>query len=355
LAEQLREAGIDCFFAQSPVTMGYLHGFHEGSIERFLTLAINSDGQVRMICPALSASQAKRSGIEDVRSWKDGEDPLVHLSALALDWDLKSAILAVDDEMPAQMLLKMQSALPAALFKPGQPVLSNLMRRKEPQEMEMLRKAGRIADEAFEAALSQIKAGMTEQQVARVLSDEMANRGGRPTFAIVAAGANGAEPHHLSDDTPIQPNDVLILDFGCEVGGYLSDITRTICVGHASDEEKKVYEIVYRSHMAGREAVRSGVTCESVDAAARKVIDDAGYGEFFFHRTGHGIGMRGHEEPYMIAGNQELLEPGNCFSVEPGIYLAGRFGVRVENIVAATQDGHESMNAEPSPVLIELS
>lgn len=351
----MKDCGVDCFLAQAPVTMGYLHGFYESGHERFMTLAVSAHAEVRLICPALSESQAKRAGIQDVRGWKDGENPLALFEQLASDWCLRSAIIAVDDEMPAQMLLKMQSALPAALFRPGQAVLAELMRRKEPGELDEMRRAGHIADEAFEAVKSQIHPGMTERQVSTVLGAEMARRGGEPAFAIVATGANSAEPHHLSDDTVLSAGDVLILDFGCTVNGYYSDITRTVGVGRVSQKAHEVYGIVYRAHRAGRDAIRAGVTAGSVDSAARQVIEEAGYGPQFFHRTGHGIGMRGHEEPFIIGDSQEVLEPGNCFSIEPGIYLAGEFGVRIENIVAATESGHESMNAEPSPTLIELS
>jgi Xaa-Pro dipeptidase len=249
----------------------------------------------------------------------------------------------------------MQATLPAALFKPGQVVLSKLMRNKDEDELALMRKAGKIADDAFDAVLPQIRAGMTELQLDQLLQDEMRRFGGKPAFCIVASGAAGAEPHHLSDESVIQNGDVVVLDFGCDVeGGYKSDITRTVCIGRASEEAKKVYDTVYRAQAAGRAAARSGVAAQEVDRAARKVIDDAGYGEFFVHRTGHGIGMRGHEEPYMVEGNTDLLEPGQCFSVEPGIYLPGKFGVRIENIVAATGSGHESMNREPSALLIEV-
>lgn len=355
LAQALAAEGLDAFFATSPVTMGYLRGYHESSYERFLTLAINSDGRVRLICPALSESQARRVGIENIASWRDGENPLTLLEQLADEWNLKTGILAVDDDMRAQMLLQMQATLPAALFKPGQLVLSKLMRNKDEDELRLLRKAAKIADDAFDVVRPQIKAGMTELQIDEMLRDEMRRLGGRPTFCIVASGAGGAEPHHLSDETVVKEGDVVVLDFGCDVeGDYKSDITRTVCIGKASEEAKKVYDIVYRAQAAGRAAARSGVAAQEVDRAARKVIEDAGYGEFFVHRTGHGLGMRGHEEPYMIEGNTDLLEPGQCFSVEPGIYLPGAFGVRIENIVAATADGHESLNREPSPTLLEL-
>jgi Xaa-Pro dipeptidase len=353
IAQELRNSGVDAIFTCTPISMGYLQGFHEGGGERFLTLAIRCDGTTRMICPALSATQARRSGIEDVRSWRDGEDPVAHFKQLAEDWNLRSAIIAVEDDMPAHMLLKMQEALPAALFKPGQEILAKLMRVKEPEEIELMRKAGEIADRALPAALAAIKPGVTEREVADVLNAEMRRLGGKPMFAIVATGTLGAEPHHDSDDTQIQEGDVVILDFGCSVGGYLSDITRTVCCGKASDEAKKVYDLVLRAHRAGRAAIMPGIACQEVDRAARRVIDEAGYGEFFMHRTGHGIGSRGHEEPFIIEGNELPLAPGHCFSVEPGVYLPGQLGVRIENIVVCTENGHESLNEEPGATLIE--
>ena len=352
LAAALREASVDAFLAHSPVTMGYLHGLHENAHERFLTLAISAKGDVRLIAPALTETQARRTGIEDVRPWKDGEDPLAHVRELARDWNLDSAIVAVDDEMPAKMLIEMGDLLPRTNFRPGGTLVNGLMRRKSPEELDKLRRAARIADEAWDAVLPTIKTGQTERKIAARLYAEMEARGGKPTFAIVATGAGGAEPHHLSDDTVLKEGDVVILDFGCAFEGYQSDITRTIAVGYAPEEAEEVYRIVLAAHHAGRDAVRSGVTAGKVDEAARLVIEKAGYGDAFFHRLGHGIGQQGHEEPYIIAGNETVLVPGDCFSIEPGIYLAGRFGVRIENIVTVTDRGCESLNADPAGRLL---
>lgn len=351
LIQELDSAGVEAFFAWSPVTMGYLQGFGEGGGERFLTLAVRNDGDVRMICPGLSETQAKREGIRDVRAWRDGEDPLVHFRELVDDWGLGSAMVAVDDEMPAQMLLRMQSAAPQAHFRTGSEILSKLMRIKEPQELAQMRKAAQIADEALAAGLAAIRPGVTELEVEDALSAEMRRLGGRPAFCIVAAGPNGAEPHHLSDETVIRDGDVIVLDFGCTVQGYYSDITRMAAVGKTPSEAEKVHEIVLRAHRAARNAIRPGVTAESIDRAARQVIEETGYGDKFMHRLGHGIGLRGHEEPNMVAGSSHLLEPGNCFSVEPGIYIPGKFGVRIENIVTVTEDGHDSLNEEPADEL----
>lgn len=351
LAQELRGKGFDAYFCWSPVSMTYLFGFGEGAGERFLTLAVRSDGTVRAICPALSATQVRRSGIADVRPWKDGDDPLAHFCDLADDWNLRNAQLAVDDELPAHMLLSMQKTLPSANFAPGSALLSTLMRVKDPEELDLMRQAARIADDALAAGLAALKPGATELDVEEALTSEMRRRGGKPAFCIVAAGANGAEPHHLSDETVLKRGDVVVLDFGCTVGGYYSDITRMAAVGEASDEAKAIYRLVREAHMAGRSAIRPGVAAEQIDAAARRVIDDAGHGELFMHRLGHGIGMKGHEDPNMVMGNKHGLEVGNCFSIEPGVYFPGRFGVRIENIVTVTENGHESFNEEPSEEL----
>ncbi len=347
LAEELRNDGVDAFIAWSPVAMGYLHGFHEGGGERFMALSIRANGDVRLICPALSATQARRSGIEDVRPWRDGEAPLDHFLALAGDWNLSGARIAVEDELPAHMLLSMQATLPSAHFHPGSAILSRLMRVKDARELDLMRHAARIADAALPAGLAALKPGATEADVEAVLTAEMRRLGGKPAFCIIAAGANGAEPHHLSDDTAIKTGDVVVMDFGCTIEGYYSDITRMAAVGHASDEAKAAYRLVHRAFMAGRKAIRPGIAAQETDRAARRVIAEAGFGDNFMHRLGHGIGCRGHEEPNQVEGNTYALEVGNCFSIEPGVYFPGDFGIRIENIVTVTPDGHESFNEEP--------
>jgi Xaa-Pro aminopeptidase len=354
LGDALKNRGLDAFIGWSPVTMGYLSGFFEGGGERFMALCVRTDGELHLICPALSATQASRAGIASIAAWKDGEDPLALFRELADRWNLRSAIVGVDNELPAHMLLSLQEALPAALFKPGFEALSSLMRVKETTEMDSLRRAAAIADKAFDVVLPTIRVGATEAELEAAITAEMSRLGGKPAFCIVAAGAAGAEPHHLSDDTAIRQGDVVVLDFGCTVDGYYSDITRTVASGDPGDEARRVYSVAYEAHMAAREAAKPGVQAQELDRIARRIISDAGFGANFMHRLGHGIGMRGHEEPNLVEGNTHLLEPGNCFSVEPGIYLAGRFGVRIENIVSVTESGSESLNADPNPKLLVL-
>lgn len=317
-----------------------------------LVMLIRPEGEPAMIVPSLSRTHAEKTGINDIRDWKDGEDAGALFESLALEWGLRTAVVGVDDEIPAAILLRMQTALPAALFKPAGDVMAEARKSKDKSELAAMKRAAEIAEAAFDAVVPSIRDGMTEREVAFLLQMEMLKHGGQPTFCIVAAGPNGAEPHHTSDDTPLRPGDVVVIDWGCQAEHYLSDITRTIAIGNATDEARGVYRVVYESHHAGRNAIQPGVPCQEVDRAARKVIESAGYGERFVHRTGHGIGMMGHEPPMIVEGNAAPLVVGQCFSVEPGIYLPGRFGVRIENIVAVTESGHRSLNAEPPPELI---
>jgi Xaa-Pro aminopeptidase len=355
LANVLLRENVAAYFAATPVSLGYLTGFFEDGGERFLALGINSRGEETLICPKLSEEQAKREGIASTRPWTDSENPLALFHHLAAEWDLGEARIAVDNKMSAAMLLRMQRVVPNAEFVEGEAILAQLRRRKEAAELESLREAARIADDTFNEVFPQIKAGMTETELADQLLQGMKRRGGKPTFSIVAAGKNGAEPHHLTDDTPLQAGDVVVIDFGCSVKGYQSDITRTVAVEQVSEEAAEAYRKVHDAHMAGRRHIMPGASAESVDQATRKVLEDAGLGDYFVHRTGHGIGLEGHEPPFIVEGNVQELVKGDCFSIEPGVYLPGKFGIRIENIVLATANGHESLNEEPSPQILVTS
>lgn len=317
-----------------------------------LVMLIRPDGEPAMIVPSLSRTHAEKTGVPDIRDWKDGEDPGALFESLALEWGLRTAVIGVDDEVPASILLRMQTALPAALFKAAGNVMAEARKAKDEAELAAMQRAAAVAEAAFDAVLPSIREGVTERELAFLLQMEMLKHGGQPTFCIVATGANGAEPHHTSDDTPLRRGDVVVIDWGCQVDYYLSDITRTVAIGEASQEACEIYRIVFESHQAGRNAIQPGVPGQDVDRAARAVIESAGYGNRFIHRTGHGIGMMGHEPPMIVEGNEAPLVVGQCFSIEPGIYLPGRFGVRIENIVTVTESGHRSLNAEPPPELI---
>jgi Xaa-Pro aminopeptidase len=205
--------------------------------------------------------------------------------------------------------------------------------------------AGASADAAFYDLLDVRFGGRRETDVAADLADLLVDHGhSQVNFTIVGSGPNGANPHHEAGDRVIEEGDTVVLDFGGLVDGYGSDTTRTVHVGEPSEEERVVHEVVQRAQQAGVEAVRPGVACQEIDRASRRVIADAGYGDRFLHRTGHGIGLTTHEPPYMVEGEAQPLEPGMCFSVEPGIYVPGEFGVRIEDIVAVTDEGARRLN-----------
>ena len=344
VAAAVREAGAAGLVVQLPINLGYLAPYEEDGHERFLALFIAADGKVTLIAPGLSENQAKRAGFTDVRTWKDGEDPLELVAGLGGAWSTGKVL--VDDYLKAAHLLGLQQVWPSATFERGGPVIGELMRKKDVSEIALMKRAAQIADDAWLEVKPTIRAGETERDVSERLAAAMKARGGKPTFSIVAAGPMGAEPHHLSDDTVLRDGDVLICDFGCLYGGYNSDITRTVALGSASDESVKVYGVVLRAHQAGVAAAKPGASRNGVDKAARDVILSAGYGEFFNHRLGHGIGKNGHEEPNLTPGDERSLQVGDCFSIEPGIYLPGRFGVRLENIYTLTDSGAVSFNAE---------
>lgn len=354
LAAALQDAGVDAAFLTSSVNMGYLQDFAEESYERFLVLGVSADGRSALICPALSQTQASRHGIADVRAWADGQDPLGLFRGLAEEWDLRAGVIAVDDQMPAGRLLSMQDALKAALFQPANDLMAQLRRNKDAAELGAMRRAARIVDDVTPMIPGWIRPGVTEREIAQKMQDAIRAAGGQPTFCIVATGANGAEPHHLTDETTIEQGDVVITDFGCSVDGYQSDITRTFSCGKATDEARAMYALVHRAQAAGRAAIRPGVPAEEVDRATRAVIAADGLGERFVHRTGHGIGRSVHEDPYIVAGNNQALAVGDCFSVEPGVYFPGRFGIRLENIVTVVDGGHQNLNDEHAPHLIEV-
>jgi Xaa-Pro aminopeptidase len=346
--------GIDAYFATTRVTLDYLCGIHEDFYERFALLAIHAKGQHCFIGPSFSRLQLQMASLHDIRLWEDGQDPLQFLKQLAEEWGLRTAVIAVDDKMPASLLLEMQKILPAVLFRSGAPVLSKLRSIKDEQELEHLKHAASIGDKTFESVVPLIREGMTEAELQDLIYAHMRKQGGEPAFGIIATGAHGAEPHHRSNSTPLKRGDVLVLDYGCTYQGYHGDMTRTLSVGPASDEVKEAYRIVFEAHHRARETIRPGISCEEVDRAAREHIASKGYGEFFIHRTGHGIGLELHEDPYIVKGNSKPLEVGQCFSIEPGIYIPGEFGIRIENIVRVTPEGHESLNEEPPLEILEL-
>jgi Xaa-Pro dipeptidase len=260
---------------------------------------------------------------------------------------------------PRQMRLLefryVKAGAPEADYPDASDVLAALRLRKDKTEVEAMRRAVKIAQSALEATLPLIKVGMTEKEVSAKLVMQLLEHGSDselPFAPIVSGGPNSANPHASPSDRKLQAGDLLVVDWGAAYEGYISDLTRTFAVGRVDAEYEKIHKIVQEANAAGRAAAKPGVPCAEVDKAARAVIEKAGYGEYFTHRTGHGIGMEGHEEPYMRGDNMQLLEPGMAFTVEPGIYLSDRNGVRVEDNVVITETGADVLSDMPREIRV---
>ena len=353
LQEVMREEGIGLAVLSWTDQMRYLTGYVEGAHERFLALFVPAQGEAAFVVPSMNAQMAHTNpaGIGQVLGWTDGDtwQPAVQqlLAQYALADDAK---VLIDDELHSIHLLDLEKQFPTLHYEPAGVTLAKLRGVKTDAELASLEAAAILIDTVFEETVAHLHEGITETELQDFVRASIKRHHSTPSFPpLICFGTNGAMPHHHSDDTPLQKGDMVVIDIGCTWDNYCSDITRTVAFGEPGDEDaRKVYKIVSDAHHAAREAVRPGAFCGDVDAAARNVIEAAGYGAEFFHRTGHGIGLSVHEPPNINTGSREALAPGMCFSVEPGVYLAGRFGVRIENIVTVTAEEGRSLNAEPS-------
>ncbi|MET9544580.1 aminopeptidase P family protein [Streptomyces sp. NPDC006627] len=324
----------------------WLTGYRPTAVTERLTVLVLAAGQDPvLVVPTLEAPDAERAAgapALTLRDWTDGKDPYA-VTAPLLD---ASGRFAVSDNAWAMHLLGLQKALPGTSYVSLTEALPMLRAVKDAAELERLAAAGAAADAAYEEIQKVAFAGRKETDVAADLAALLRRFGhSQVDFTVVGSGPNGANPHHEAGERVIEHGDMVVLDFGGLLHGYGSDTSRTVHVGEPTDEERRVHDVVREAQAAGCAAVRPGAACQDVDRAARAVITDAGYGAYFIHRTGHGIGVTTHEPPYMIEGEEQPLVPGMCFSVEPGIYLPGRFGVRIEDIVTVTDDGGRRLNA----------
>ncbi|WP_230893134.1 M24 family metallopeptidase [Halobacterium sp. KA-6] len=348
--KQLAVEGAEALVLFPSVDMQYLSGFTDEPMERHLFLILGENGEPAFVAPELYESHIEDdSWVDDVRTYGDGDDPLALVEEVADDLDIGEGRLLVDDRMWAQFTLDLRETFPAADFGLASEVIGELRVRKSKAEVDALRRAGVAADAAMADVhdLGSDAVGMTETELAAYIEDRLTVHGGEETsFApIVGSGPNGAKPHHRHGDREIDVGDPVVLDFGTRIDGYPSDQTRTVVFGGDPPSEfKTVHEVVREAQQAAIETIQPGVPAEAVDTAAREVIADAGYGDAFIHRTGHGLGLEVHEDPYIVSGNDERLQEGMVFSVEPGVYFDGKFGVRIEDIVVVTTDGCERLN-----------
>jgi Xaa-Pro aminopeptidase len=344
VAEETRARELDALVVSPSPDLAYLTGYDPIPLERPTLLVLRPDRAPIMLVPELERALAAASPVGEhleLVAWRDGSDPYEAAASLLAG----ATRIAVADRLWATHLLGLQRRLPDATFSPASPVIGHLRAVKDEDELGALRRAGHAADETFRQVLALPFQGRSEEDVARDLADLLVRNGhARADFTIVASGPNAASPHHEPGGRTILPHDAVVMDFGGELAGYLSDTTRTVVVTEPPEGFEQAYAAVLEAQTAAVDAVRPGLEAQEVDRAARTIIEAAGYGERFIHRTGHGIGLELHEPPYMVEGDRTVLEPGMTFSVEPGIYLEGRFGIRIEDIVVVTADGVERLN-----------
>ena len=350
----LADAGADAVVCVPGRTLQYLTGFAEPQRDRHVLFVIPASGEPTAFVPSLSAAQfGRETWVRAIESWDDADDPVTALDALFDDLGIPEAPhLLVDDTMWATFLQDVRSVRPGATIGLASEVVSRRRIRKDDAELGALRRAARVADEAVRAVrgLGSDAVGVTETDLAERIESFLTDAGGEGVSfePIVGSGPNGAMPHHTHGDRVIEAGEPVVLDFGARVDGYPGDQTRTLVFGGDPDERvREVHDLVRRAQEAAVDAVEPGVPAAAVDDAARSVIEAAGYGDAFIHRTGHGVGLDVHEPPSIAADDDTELRPGMVFSVEPGVYLDGEFGVRIEDLVVVTEAGCERLNHTP--------
>jgi Xaa-Pro dipeptidase len=355
LIEQAAAHGLDALALVPGPNLFYLTGLSFHLSERPIVALLPVDAPPVIVLPALEAVKVEQATVAlDVFPYTDEEGYTPAFQSACASLSLAGRSIGV--ELLRMRLLEvrlLERHAPGCQLVPAGEVLAEQRMRKDEHELEQMRRAIAVTEAALRTTMRQVRAGMTERQVAALLMVEMLQAGGEAMAfpPIVVAGPNAASPHATPTDRPIQPGETIIVDCGATVGGYAADITRTFALGALQPELARVHEVVQAANAAGRAAAGPGVPAEQVDRAARAVIKEAGYGEYFIHRTGHGLGLETHEPPFIVAGNERPLEPGMTFTVEPGIYLPGQGGVRIEDDVLVTPTGAESLTTFPRPLI----
>ena len=340
------ERAVDVLLITPSPDYVYLLGYRAPALERLTCLIIPADGEPALVLPRLEEPLARHELGEladeiTLVPWDETDDPIRLVQAIVVG----ARRAAVQDQMWARVALRLRAALdPTEIVEAG-PTMSALRRVKSPDEIERLREAAAAADAVMTSVLGERLSGRSEAEVSRHIRELLLEAGHEAAdFAIVASGPNSASPHHEAGARVIETGDALVLDLGGSLSGYCSDTSRTAFVGDPAPEFAALHAVLREAQAAACEAVQPGVACSEIDAVARRIIEEAGYGDAFIHRTGHGIGMETHEEPYIVASNGEPLQEGHAFSIEPGIYLQDRWGARIEDIVVCTDVGGDRLN-----------
>jgi Xaa-Pro dipeptidase len=348
LQQELKTQKLDLLVVEPSTNFQYFAGYNPGRSERLILLMVPAAGKPVLVCPSFEVERIKRnSAIADVRGWEEQDDPwrVVRGAGQALKPPRRNGVAAVEPSTSYQSYLNLTKALGSWKFANGAAVTERLRIIKSAEEIALIRRAIDATEAAIAATFAQLTVGMTERDVAQLLSREMASRGS-PGGGLVQFGPSSALPHGGPSAGKLERETVVLIDAGSRVEGYTSDITRTIWFGDApSDEFKKVFNLVHDAQTAAMQGGRPFTTqCQDLDRLARKVITDGGYGQYFTHRLGHGMGMDGHEPPYLVEGNETRLEPDMVFTIEPGIYQLGKFGVRIEDDCVMGESGVEVLS-----------
>jgi Xaa-Pro dipeptidase len=344
---ELKARGLDLLIATPGTNYEYLTGYNPGRSERLIALLLPVAGAPAVVCPSFEVERIRRHGIiTEQHGWEEQDDPhaLVRETVRRLSPGSTAGTIALESSTAYQTFLRLARALPGRKFVDAAPVTERLRVIKTPEEVALIRRAIATTLEAMAATFAQLAVGATEREVAQILEREMRQRGA-PGGGLVQFGPSSALPHGGPGGPKLEREMVVLIDCGCTVGGYQSDVTRTLWFGdHPSDEFRKVFNVVHDAQTAAMELGRPGTPCQEMDRAARKLIAAAGYGPFFTHRLGHGLGMDGHEPEYLVEGNAARLDPGMVFTIEPGIYQLGKFGVRIEDDCVMTESGVEVLS-----------
>ncbi len=347
LVEVMKENGVKALLLSPSMNMLYATGFNTFPGERLLVSVFDESGEVVFIVPRLYEQEVREKAVFDrIIAWDDSQDPKDILDGLCGEKGYAGSKIAIEDTMWFNVFDKIYRSFKEAHFVKASSIIGELRKYKTADEAVKMRESSGLAEKALEKIIPMIKAGMRENEVRDLLEAEMKNLGmTRPSFeTIIGSGSNSALPHYTAGDKVLNTGDSIVIDFGGIYQGYCSDMTRTVMLGKAADEYKEVYEIVKEAQKRAVEAVKPGMKASDIDAAARNYITEKGYGDYFIHRTGHGIGMEVHEEPYISDISKTALKPGMAFSIEPGIYIPGKFGVRIEDLVMVTESGVEVLN-----------
>lgn len=356
LTDLMSDNNVEAMLVAPSEDMSFLLGFSPHMDERFQAFFLLQDGRYFYLVPKLNFEEMQNVLGKDtaIYQWDDGEGFLCKVKKAFEEFDLIGKTIGVNKSARAVNMLDMKETMDIK-FVNGNEILEELRIIKSDDEIKKLRIAAKMADDVFADIIKFIKPGMTEDNIREKMEELFLEKGaeGLSFDTIIASGPNSSKPHYNEYSRVIQEKDIIIIDFGCIYKGFCSDTTRTVFVGGMTEKEKEVYNTVLQANLAGEEQAKSDVSAQSVDKAARDVIEKAGYGEYFITRTGHGIGSSVHEAPYIRSGNEQILREGMAFSVEPGIYIPNEFGVRIEDIVVVTKNGVEVLNkSQKTPVII---